>query len=86
MLNPDGIHVGDLLDAEVIVAYGFYTDEIQSVITLVNKDDRLPYPTEGGGNYHTFFRNESGHQSESQLHWNIVEAIERYTSEMGMDI
>ena len=86
LLSPEGIHVGDDLGAETVIAYVDYTDDCQAVITLIPKDERLPYPDPKGGNYRTFFLHADGSQHDSKCHWNIIEATHRYEEEMGGDI
>ncbi len=94
LLSPDGVHVADKWPgtAEVVIAYGFYTDECQAVVTLMPRYLQHAGPIGGGGegpsNYVTFFQDApyDGSRYDIQYHANIVAAIERYSNEMGMDI
>lgn len=84
-LDPSGVHVGDtfdggVLDAERIIAYGWWTDDVQSVITL------LPRHRQDEGNYATFYLDALGRRQHVVFHRNIVGAVTRYTDEMGMDV
>ncbi len=101
-LNPGGTHVGDpIIGAwghETIIAYGHWTDDLQSVITLMPRSAQAPSrdrpttpPIPGRdeptpSNYCTFFRDGEGRRTHVEWHSNLVEAVNRYTDEMGMDI
>ncbi len=95
-LDPNGLHVGDSIDGETIVAYGyapFDTDDLQAVLTLLPKTRQSPAtirqttPDPGGhSNYCTFLRNDQGQRFEIEYHSNIVHAANRYSNDLGMEV
>ncbi len=90
-LSPTGLHVGDKLGDDTIVAYGYVSQvdkngkelpEVQAVIVIIPREAQSP----NVANYRTFYMDSHGHRTEVQPHANIMEAVERYTQEMGMDL
>lgn len=99
-LDPNGIHLGDSLGPETVIAYGYYTDDQQAVITLMPRHMQAPSPdrpvsdydfpsVDADGfptNYCTFFVDKHGNRTHVRWHTNIVYAVARYAEEMGMDV
>lgn len=97
--SPETTHVADTLPSgETLVAYGWWTDDLQAVITLLPRPQmrgivhagRLEsgeeWTEQGPQNYCTFFIDSTGKRTLVQYHANIVHAVHRYEEEMGMDV
>lgn len=80
-LDPNSIHVGDLLQGETVLCYEDYNDNQQAVMTMVQSIVR----DEVGGNYCTFFRDADGRQHDRRYYWNLHDASNWMQTRMGCD-